>query len=40
MDHTRLGRLPRTRKWQQAVGLVGAGTETPEIAAATLDASK
>ena len=40
MGHTRLGRLPRTRKWQQVVGLIGGGADTPEIAAATLDASK
>src|SRR5260370_19344083 len=40
MGHTRLGRLPRTRKWQEVVGLVGAGADTADIAAATLDASK
>ena len=40
MGHIRLGRLPRTRKWQQVIALVGAGAELPEIAAATLDASK
>jgi hypothetical protein len=40
MGHTRLGRLPRTRKWQEVVGLVGASADTAEIAAATLDASK
>lgn len=40
MGHTRLGRLPRTRKWQDVIGLVGAGADTAAIAAATLDASK
>jgi hypothetical protein len=40
MGHTRLGRLPRTRKWQDVIGLVGAGFATADIAAATLDASK
>lgn len=40
MGHTRLGRLPRTRKWQEVVGLVAAGADTAEVAAATLDASK
>ena len=40
MGHTRLGRLPRTRNWQAVIGLVGAGADTAEIAAATLDASK
>jgi hypothetical protein len=40
MGHTRLGRLPRTRKWQEVIGLVGAGADTAAIAAATLDASK
>jgi hypothetical protein len=40
MGHIRLGRLPRTRKWQQVVGLVDAGADTAGIAAATLDASR
>jgi hypothetical protein len=40
MGHTRLGRLPRTRKWQDVVGLLGAGADTADVAAATLDASK
>src|SRR5712692_3225837 len=39
MGHTRLGRLPRTRKWQEVVGLVAAGADTADVAAATLDAS-
>lgn len=40
MGHTRLGRLPRTRKWQDVIGLVEADADTAEIAARTLDASK
>ena len=40
MGHIRLGRLPRTRKWQEVVGLIDAGTDTAGIAAATLDASR
>ena len=40
MGHVRLGNLPRTRKWQQVVGLIDTGAATPEVAAATLDASK
>ena len=40
MGHTRLGRLPRTRKWQEVIGLVGAGANTAKVAAATLEASK
>jgi hypothetical protein len=40
MGHTRLGRLPRTRKWQDVIRLVGAGAHTADIAAATLDASQ
>ena len=40
MGHIRLGNLPRTRKWQQVVGLLEAGAGTPQVAAATLDASK
>src|ERR1019366_6014926 len=39
MGHTRLGRLPRSRKWQEGVGLGGAGADTAGIAAKTLDAS-
>jgi hypothetical protein len=40
MGHIRLGRLPRTRKWQQVVALLGSAAEQAEIAAATLAASK
>ena len=40
MGHIRLGSLPRTRKWQQVVGLLDAGAGTPQIAAATLGAAE
>ncbi len=40
MGHIRLGNLPRTRKWQQVVGLLETGAATSQVAAATLDASK
>jgi hypothetical protein len=40
MGHTRLGNLPRTRKWQQVVALLESGAGTGQVAAATLDASK
>jgi hypothetical protein len=40
MGHIRLGRLPRTRKWQEVVGLLGTGAATSEVAAATLRDSK
>jgi len=39
MGHTRLGGSAN-RKWQDVIGLVGAGVDTADIAAATLDASK
>jgi len=40
MGHIRLGRLPRTKRWQQVVALLGSHAELPEISAATLLASK
>jgi hypothetical protein len=40
MGHIRLGRLPRTRKWQQVVSLIDGGARTSAIAAATLKASE
>jgi len=40
MGDNRLTRLPRTRKWQQVVGLLGSGAGTGEIAAVTLAASE
>jgi len=40
MGHIRLGRLPRTRNWQEVIDLIATQADTAEIAAATLDASK
>ncbi len=40
MGHIRLGNLPRTRKWIQVLDLIGGGAGTPEVAAATMDASQ
>lgn len=40
MGHVRLGDLPRTRKWGQVVGLIGAGAGTPQVASATINAAE
>jgi hypothetical protein len=40
MGHIRLGRLPRTVKWNQVVSLIGSGASTAVIALAALDASQ
>ena len=40
MGHVRLGTLARTRKWNQVLDLIGGGAGTPEVAAATMDASQ
>ena len=40
MGHIRLQRLPRTRQWIQVLDLIGGGAGTPELAAATMDASQ
>lgn len=40
MGHVRLGNLPKTRKWRDVVGLITAGRDVSQIAAATLEASK
>jgi hypothetical protein len=40
MGHIRLGTLPRTRQWIQVLDLIGGGAGTPEVAAATMDASQ
>ena len=40
MGHIRLQSLPRTRKWIQVLDLIGGGAGTPEVAAATMDASQ
>ena len=38
MGHIRLGNLPRTRKWQEVVGLIEGGAGTAQIANATITA--
>lgn len=40
MGHIRLPSLPRTRKWIQVLDLIGGGAGTPEVAAATMEASQ
>lgn len=40
MGHVRLGDLPRTRKWGQVGGLIGAGAGTPQVATATINAAE
>ncbi len=40
MGHLRLGELPRTRKWQQVVGLIEGGAGTAQIANATISAAE
>jgi hypothetical protein len=40
MGHIRLGRLPRTVKWNQVVSLIDSGASTADIALVALDASR
>jgi len=40
MSHTRLCDLPRTRKWQQVVGLIAGGAGTAQVANATITAAE
>lgn len=40
MGHTRLGDLPRTRRWGEVVGLVACGAGTAQIANATITAAE
>jgi len=40
MGHTRLGDLPRTRRWGEVVGLIGGGAGTSQIANATINAAE
>ena len=40
MGHTRLGDLPKTRKWQQVVGLIEGGAGTTQVANATIRAAE
>jgi hypothetical protein len=40
MGHTRLGDIPRTRKWQEVVGLLACGAGTAQVANATIAAAE
>jgi hypothetical protein len=40
MGHIRLGRLPRTVKWNQVVSLIDSGASAADIALAALGASQ
>lgn len=40
MGHVRLGSLPRTRKWDQVVGLIAGGAGTAQVANATISAAE
>ena len=40
MGHVRLGSLPKTRKWQQVIDLLGSDADVGEIAAASSDAAE
>jgi len=40
MGHTRLGDLPRTRKWAQVVALIGGGAGAAQLANATITAAE
>jgi hypothetical protein len=40
MGHVRLGKLPRTKKWREVVGLIAAGADVSQVADATLKAAE
>lgn len=40
MGHIRLGVLPKSRKWNQVVGLIAGGADVEHIAAASADAAE
>lgn len=40
MGHTRLGELPRTRRWGQVVGLIAGGAGVAQVANATISAAE
>jgi hypothetical protein len=40
MGHIRLGTLPRSQQWIQVLDLIGGGAGSPDVAAATMDASQ
>ena len=40
MGHIRLGRLPRTKRWNEVVELIGGSASSAAVASATLDAAE
>lgn len=40
MGHVRLGKLPRSKKWREVVGLIAAGADVSQVAGATLKAAE
>ena len=40
MGHIRLGKIPRTRKWQQVVALIEVGAKSTQVANATITAAE
>lgn len=40
MGHTRLGALPRSRKWKEVIGLIAAGADADQIASAIIHAAE
>jgi hypothetical protein len=40
VGHLRLGNLPQTRSWLRVLGLLGAGADARQVAAATIQASE
>lgn len=40
MGHTRLGALPRSRKWKEVIGLIAAGAGAEQISNATIRAAE
>lgn len=40
MGHNRLGRLPRSRKWKEVIGLIAAGARADQIAEAIIRAAE
>lgn len=40
MGHTRIGELPRTRKWQEVIELIAIGASARQVATAVLDAAE
>lgn len=40
MGHTRIGRLPATRRWRQVIDLIGGGADVMQVASATAIAAE